>query len=997
MTLNEQFSLTKNALYLYEYPAFINGEIWQESQTSDIYKSWRQKAADDHEQTFIKRLHMQEFRLKDAPLLFRPPEITEPHRWVKELEQILHLLPTTSQEMLSKLQYSPFQSNSDLYIFLSPVLFYMEQRLLPLFHTEILSPKACRDMMENGYSRIKNMFQYFIADKLNQKTSAIMPQPVENLSEHYEDFADEMLQGGLRSAFLEYPCLGRSLIESIDLWANYMEELAGNLMRDKPFTGSIEGINLSMGDAHNYGRAVAIAEYDTGKKLVYKPQNGALYNKYGALLEFLTEIGVIYPMRYAKLQMSRQDHCYIEFIEHSPITDRDNGAKRYYERIGQLICLFYVLGAEDMHNENIIAAGEYPVAVDLETLLTAKIESKFDDSLSEEPHLIHKVMRTIMLVIGDGAFSGAALSHSDKKNVPYFANGEKIDFHKVGNSILDGFTSTYQKMIQHKEAIYQKVVDLFQTCQIRSVLRSTQTYYDMLDYIQHIGHLSDGLTRSFAVERLFLTYAQCEDDEQLKNSYPVFAEECRAILRGDIPYFYTKPDAYSLFFDGSPLCRDFFKQSAFENVKMSLEHMGEEDLSIQCKLMEMTFQSVVPKDHAMFTENINDVPLLTNQQLIFEAEKLFDIIMSRRITLNRKSAYLDVQTVKAGNLKGRSYIELAGSGFYSGTLGYAMFFAALYSVTNDPKYRECTIQLIDDMCQQFTYTCGKTQVGMAEGVGGLALALHYIAKYIDAPGYEDLARKILFMPTDLKSIETIDYLAGLSGYIVAAHKVKGCETLIQQAADRLVSMQIDCQGFKVFKSDISKKPLIGMGHGLSGAALALIKAYDLFHKEEYLRCAMEALAYESSFYDENNGWPDLRDGRFGYMCGFCSGAPGIGMSRLEMMGASKELDQLLLSDIDKAVNHVSRHLPCLLRNDDLCCGNTSAIDFLITLGKERNDASLLLSARKRLSWIISRKNAIGVYGNDSTSNLEMTGFFNGVCGIGYAMLRLASEKVEKVL
>lgn len=997
MTLNEQLSLTKHALYLYEYPAFINGVICQESQTSDNYKSWRQKAAGGHEQTFIKRLHMQEFHLKDAPFLFRPPEIKEPHRWVKELEQILRLLPTTSQEMLSKLKYSPFKTNSDLYIYLSPVLFHMEQRLQPLFHTEILSPKACRDIMENGYSRIKSIFQYFSTYKLNQKTSAIMPQPIENLSEYFEDFADEMLQGGLISAFLEYPCLGRSLVESIDLWANYMKELAGNLMSDKPFTGIIEGIYLSMGDAHNYGRAVAIAEYDNGKKLVYKPQNGELYSKYGEFLEFLTKMGVISPMRYAKVQMSRQDHCYIEFIEHSPITDVDNGAKRYYLRIGQLLCLFYVLGAEDMHNENIIAFGEYPVAVDLETLLTAKIKSMLNDSRSEEPHLIHKVMRTIMLVIGDGAFSGAALAPSNKKNVPYFANGEKIDFYKAGSSILDGFTFTYQKIMQHKEAIYQKVADLFQTCQIRSVLRSTQTYYDMLDYIQHMGHLSDGLTRSFAVERLFLAYAQYEDDEQLKNSYPVFAEECRSILRGDIPYFYTKPDAWGLFFDGSQLSQDFFKQSAFENVKISLENMGKEDLSIQCKLMEMTFQSIVPKDNALFTENMNDVPLLTNRQLILEAEKLFDIIISRRITLKQKTAFLDVRTVKDGNLKGRSYVELAGSGFYSGTLGYAMFFAALYSVTNAPKYRKCTIRLIDDINQQFAYTCGKTQIGMAEGVGGLALALHYIAKYIDEPGYEDMARKVLFMPTDLKNIETIDYLAGLSGYIIAAHKVKGCEKMIEQAADRLVSMQIEYQGFKVYKSDISKKPLIGMGHGLSGAALALIKAYDLFHKEEYLRSAMEALAYESSYYDENNGWPDLRDGRSGYMCGFCSGAPGVGMSRLEMMGASKELDRLLLDDIDKAVNHISRHLPSLLRNDDLCCGNTAAIDFLITLGKVRNDTSLQLAARKRLSWIIARKNAVGVYGNDSTSNLEMNGFFNGICGIGYAMLHLASENVEKVL
>jgi lantibiotic modifying enzyme len=43
--------------------------------------------------------------------------------------------------------------------------------------------------------------------------------------------------------------------------------------------------------------------------------------------------------------------------------------KRYYQRAGQLLCLLYVLGANDCHNENLIACGEHPVLVDLETLM----------------------------------------------------------------------------------------------------------------------------------------------------------------------------------------------------------------------------------------------------------------------------------------------------------------------------------------------------------------------------------------------------------------------------------------------------------------------------------------------------------------------------------------------------------------------------------------------------------------------------------------------------
>ena len=42
--------------------------------------------------------------------------------------------------------------------------------------------------------------------------------------------------------------------------------------------------------------------------------------------------------------------------------------RRFYHRQGALLALLYVLDGTDMHYENLIAVGEQPVLVDVETL-----------------------------------------------------------------------------------------------------------------------------------------------------------------------------------------------------------------------------------------------------------------------------------------------------------------------------------------------------------------------------------------------------------------------------------------------------------------------------------------------------------------------------------------------------------------------------------------------------------------------------------------------------
>ena len=50
--------------------------------------------------------------------------------------------------------------------------------------------------------------------------------------------------------------------------------------------------------------------------------------------------------------------------------------KRYYIRLGEQLFLAYLLGTKDLHYENIVASGEYPMLIDLENLVNIQHNRK---------------------------------------------------------------------------------------------------------------------------------------------------------------------------------------------------------------------------------------------------------------------------------------------------------------------------------------------------------------------------------------------------------------------------------------------------------------------------------------------------------------------------------------------------------------------------------------------------------------------------------------------
>ena len=189
--------------------------------------------------------------------------------------------------------------------------------------------------------------------------------------------------------------------------------------------------------------------------------------------------------------------------------------------------------------------------------------------------------------------------------------------------------------------------------------------------------------------------------------------------------------------------------------------------------------------------------------------------------------------------------------------------------------------------------------------------------------------------------------------------------------------------------------LSGAGHGMAGIAEALYAAADVCGDDSYVAAANDALAYEIDawhrYVDKFGTWVDLREfPPTKYMHGYCAGAPGTGIVFNRLVGMPG-VDERVKTVAGLAHEAVER-LP-LNAYDHLCCGNSAIVEYYLSTGDTE-------SAGRVLGALYERKQAMGSYRDaySGPGGNVCASLFNGICGIGYEMLRYAfPERLESIL
>lgn len=196
-----------------------------------------------------------------------------------------------------------------------------------------------------------------------------------------------------------------------------------------------------------------------------------------------------------------------------------------------------------------------------------------------------------------------------------------------------------------------------------------------------------------------------------------------------------------------------------------------------------------------------------------------------------------------------------------------------------------------------------------------------------------------------------------------------------------------------------RTPLTGFSHGAAGIGYALVRLHGATGEADFLSAAREGFAYEAKLFDEEQGnWPDLRtitSGSAGtrFAASWCHGAPGIGLSRLEIVN-----EPAAYADVEAAVRMT---LAAGIKGPDgLCCGTLGRLELLLSAGLRLGRPDLAAAARRLASAVLARRQRTGALRlrPGHTVEADSPGLFSGTAGIGYQLLRLNSpEHVPSVL
>ena len=199
---------------------------------------------------------------------------------------------------------------------------------------------------------------------------------------------------------------------------------------------------------------------------------------------------------------------------------------------------------------------------------------------------------------------------------------------------------------------------------------------------------------------------------------------------------------------------------------------------------------------------------------------------------------------------------------------------------------------------------------------------------------------------------------------------------------------------------VRSQALTGMSLGTAGIALALLRLAEAAGEASFRATALAALEYERSLYSpEERNWPDLRrwkrfpDDTERFQCGWCHGAPGIGLARVGILPLVD--DSLVREEISAAVKTTLAE--GFGRSHCLCHGDLGNLDFLLEASRATCDPILGERIPQLAGGVLASIEEHG-YRCGLPIDAEPLGLMVGLTGIGYGLLRLAApEQIPSVL
>jgi type 2 lantibiotic biosynthesis protein LanM len=876
---------------------------------------------------------------------------------------------------------------------------------------------------------------------------------------HYDRFIADMKVAGFRRLFEEKPVLLRLIASITRQWIDTSREFVTRLDADLAMIrrdilhsstrSRIAKIEGQLSDPHNRGHSVQIVSFEDGRRVVYKPKDLRLDAAWYALVGRLNRADPTVDLK-AVRTIARDGYGWTEFVDHTGCTDQQ-AFKRFFRRAGAWLALFHCFAASDMHRENMIAAGDHPVPIDLEMILQATPEEQRSHDL--EGQAFEAAMETIsnsVSMVGllpaygrssDNAIFASGGMTSDrnskttrgwsninsnemrpaksKKVSDTFPNLPHVDgrYAKLGDHIDDvvaGFED-YAKFLLRwsRDAKQVGLFDGFAGLPVRKLIRPTQFYYLLLQRLKDHRTMDDGVAWSAQIDFIARLANWDKDSDVI---WPFQRAERAALVDLNVPHFVSSSDGNEIR-DATGISIHTKAISGIDRARARVQGIDEQDIAWQIEVIRQNTSSVsrAALPAAMGVEpnppSRSDVAVApTSKIFVAEADKIAKELSSGAIRRGPGAAWIGVGWVGDSEV---SQLAPLGTDLYNGVSGIAVFLAANAAVTGCRFSGELALAGISHLRKNLksrnsARVARSLGLGGATGLGSIIYALTVMSKFLNEDELLVDARLAAELFTDdlIVADKQLDVIGGSAGGILGLlrlYRDSQSSDVLKRATkcgDHLLGQRrVGPEGRRSWRGQGSgPQGLNGISHGAAGFAYALASLSAATGREEFAKAAAECIAFENSSYDAERGnWPDLRSAEEpAWPCRWCHGAPGIGLARIATIKRGGLDSKLLLTDVQKALDGVERGWTTAVV-DTLCCGTFGSIEFLREAGAALGRTDLRDVASRRLMAVLETAASTGDYRWGGGKRQFNLGLFRGLAGAGYTFLRQVDGSLPNML
>jgi len=860
----------------------------------------------------------------------------------------------------------------------------------------------------------------------------------------YRQFIDAMRSSGLQHFFEEYPVARRLVAVVTRQWLDTSREFLTRLEADLPALRAqllggpadtrVTRIRDGLSDPHHGGRSVLDVEFDGGLRLLYKPKDLRVDAAWEVMVDRLNADA---PVRLlAARTVARDGYGWAEFIEHTGCGDQ-SGISRYFQRAGALLALLHGFAAADIHQENLIAHGEHPVPVDLETVLQPEIGDDGVPPGSLAHHAARAVIADSVLAVGLLPGHGRGIGdrvHAVGGIAPDWTGGPALTWEGVNTDamrpVIAEAARTPTTNLPHIGGVYAGLADNledflhgyrcyadylstrnadrmladFAGLPVRKVLRPTQFYALLLRRLKSPRTFGDAVL--WSVQADFLARLSNWDDAD--PLWELQRAERAALLDLTVPRFVMHSDGAEIS-DGSGCRVATTMTTGVGRARARLRGLGPDEIAWQCELIR---QSTIFADVSY--RGTDDRPLAagaksdasTAELAAARADAIAAEIAGYAIRDGRGAAWIGSAWFADADV---AQLAVMGDDLYNGTSGVAVFLAAHARATGSRESADLALAAVAHLRAQLgnrnpAHLARVLGIGGAVGLGSLVYALTVMSTLLEDASLGADARRAAALITDelVTADRRLDVIGGSAGAVLCLlrlHRDTGAEEDLAAAVHcgehLLATGRIGPPGQRSWPGN--GRPavaLTGMAHGAAGFAYALAALATASGRAEFADAARECVEFERLDYDAARGdWRDRRQAGAHRRSQWCHGAVGIGLARLAM-GRHHPFVGEVSADVDRAVAVAMRSWPGHV--DTLCCGTLGNIELLREAAAlERPE--LGVSASDRLRAVLDHERTVGDVRWNAGARRFNLGLFRGLAGVGYTCLREFDRSLPNVL